>query len=164
MNPINHKLPQYIVVAHGETEHPELAIVDTPEAAADAVLALMWDDPADCPPDQRAGILQNFDDLDEWPWGITFEIGGITVTRMYVRTNIDRERIDTAVPSHDCFDSDRDPILTPFLTGKRNMGYLPKVDSLGLCVTERCQHCNSEYRFTLIKSGVESKQCAFCKD
>lgn len=123
MNPIDTKLPKYIVVAHGETDHPELAIVDTPEAAADAVLALMFDDPADCPPGQRADILKDFDDTDEWPWSITFEIGGISVTRMHVRDDIKRERVATAVAFYECYDHERDVIVTPFLSSKRNMGY-----------------------------------------
>lgn len=74
--------PSYLVRGYGETDFPEVVIVQTSELAKDAVLSLVFG-PGATREDDTDGILQSWSEDEQVVLDVTFEIGGITVEKIY---------------------------------------------------------------------------------
>ncbi len=77
--------PKYLVRGYGESEFPEVVIVDTVEQAQRAVLFMVYGPKATIGPDDNDDIIGTWDidEISSMVLDITFEIGGITVEKVW---------------------------------------------------------------------------------
>ncbi len=76
----------YQITGWGETDFPEVTFADTLDAAKDAVIAMVYDDPEGGHTQAtEERLLDGLDEGAELPWETRFEIGGVEVRKVFVR-------------------------------------------------------------------------------
>lgn len=95
----------YQITGWGETDYPEVLYADTLDAAKDVVIAMVFDDPEGGKTQaEEERLLEGLDSDDDLPWKTTFEIGGIEVSKVFVRASLPSAQPVAAqepVKSHD---------------------------------------------------------------
>lgn len=80
--------PMWLVKGWGETELPEVFLVETCDEALQCIVSLQYDDWATCDPEEYSEASSWVDFSDYFPQQITFEIGGISIERVFYNTGV----------------------------------------------------------------------------
>src|SRR5450830_143654 len=121
---------QYLCMAWGETEFPEVKLVSTLAEAREVIIGFCWEPASEAPADQRDGMQTDFDEQieQEGYYQTTFEAGGLSVKKVVLHR--------AAAPQEPARPSNREKMLEQLV-----QAYGPK--SLQYDIEHPCDGLNS---------------------